>query len=152
MCIYMCTCVHVYMCIYIQKCRYCIGKYPHSFSFRLDRHLQSRSAYSNFVVMENLSMSNSHECMGVNGEALQLQAVYKKPSFLLQVTWKSVSGTTSRARLFWTCNEIEGSHDKISITIIPCYTKNITRLLPLALLLVLCTRNNTDGNSWYFPV
>ena len=59
-------------------------------------------------------MSNSRECMGVNGEALQLQAVYKKPSFLLQVGWKSVSGTTSHTHLFWTCNEIEGSHDKIS--------------------------------------
>ena len=30
--------------------------------------------------------SNSRECMGVNGEALQLHSVYKKPYFLLQVT------------------------------------------------------------------
>ena len=30
--------------------------------------------------------SNSRKCMGVNGEALQLYAVYKKPYFLLQVT------------------------------------------------------------------
>ena len=47
--------------------------------------------------------------MGVNGEALQLHAVYKKPYFLLQVTQESVlvlqvtresiSGTTSHARL-----------------------------------------------------
>ena len=29
--------------------------------------------------------------MGVNGEALQLRAVYKKPYFLLQVTRESVS-------------------------------------------------------------
>ena len=36
-------------------------------------------------------MSNSHECMGVNGEALQLHTVYKKPYFLLQVTRESVS-------------------------------------------------------------
>ena len=37
---------------------------------------------------------------------------------------------------------------KIVITIAPSYTgKNITRLLPLALLLVLRTRNNTDGNK-----
>ena len=35
--------------------------------------------------------SNSRECMGVNGEALQLHAVYKKPYFLLQVTRESVS-------------------------------------------------------------
>ena len=46
------------------------------------------------------------------------------------------------------CNEIEGSYDKIIITIVPSYTgKNITRSLPLALLLVLRTRNNTDGNK-----
>ena len=102
--------------------------------------------------------SNSCECMGVNGEALQLHAVYKKSYFLLQVTresvsvlqvtWESVSGTASHARCIWTCNEIEGSYDKIIITIAPSYTgKNITHLLPLALLLVLHTRNNTDGNK-----
>ena len=34
---------------------------------------------------------NSSECMGVNGEALQLHAVYKKPNFLLQVTRESIS-------------------------------------------------------------
>ena len=108
--------------------------------------------------------------MGVNGEALQLHAVYKKPLFffcyksrenpyqycesrenpypVLQVTRESVSGTTSHMRCVWTCNEIEGSYDKIVITIVPSYTgKNITRLLPLALLLVLRTRNNTDGNK-----
>ena len=45
-------------------------------------------------------------------------------------------------------NEIGGSYDKIIITIVPSYTgKNITRLLPLASLLVLHTRNNTDGNK-----
>jgi len=47
--------------------------------------------------------------MGVNGEALQLHAVYKKPYFLLQVTRESVSvlqitresvsGTASHARI-----------------------------------------------------
>ena len=36
-------------------------------------------------------MSNSRKCMGVNGEALQLLAVYNKPYFLLQVTRKFVS-------------------------------------------------------------
>ena len=34
-------------------------------------------------------MSNSRECTGVNGEVLQLHAVYKKPSFF----------TTSHARI-----------------------------------------------------
>ena len=43
---------------------------------------------------------------------------------------------------------MRGSYDKIIITIAPSYTgKNITRLLPLALLLVLRTCNNTDGNK-----
>ena len=78
-------------------------------------------------------MSNSRECMGVNGEALQLHTVYKKPYFLLQVkrefvsvlqiTWESVSGTASHARCIWTCNEIEGSYNKIIITIVPSYTR-----------------------------
>ena len=67
---------------------------------------------------------------------------------VLQVTWESVSGTASHVRCIWTCNEIEGSYDKIIITVAPSYTrKNITRLLPLALLLVLRTRNNTDGDK-----
>ena len=39
-------------------------------------------------------------------------------------------------------------YDKIIITIVPSYTgKNITHLLPVALLLMLCTRNNTDSNK-----
>ena len=39
-------------------------------------------------------------------------------------------------------------YDKIIITIVQSYTeKNITRSLPLALLLVLHTRNNTDSNK-----
>ena len=36
-------------------------------------------------------MSNSRECMEVNGEALQLHAVHKKLYSLLQVTRESVS-------------------------------------------------------------
>ena len=65
--------------------------------------------------------------MGVNGETLQLHAVYKKPYFLLQVTRESVSvlqvtresvsGTTSHVRCF-----IEGLYDEIIITIVPSYT------------------------------
>ena len=38
-------------------------------------------------------MSNSRECMGVNGEALELCAVYKKSYFILQVMRGSVSGS-----------------------------------------------------------
>ena len=37
--------------------------------------------------------------MEVNGEALQLHAVYKKRYFLLQVTRESVSGTANHARI-----------------------------------------------------
>ena len=77
----------------------------------------------------------------------------ENPYQVLQVTRKSVSGTTSHVRICISttspCNEIEGSYDKIIITIVPSYIgKNITRLLPLALLLVLRTRNNTDGNKF----
>ena len=72
----------------------------------------------------------------------------ENPYQVLQVTRESVSGTTSHMRCVSTCNEIEGSYDKFIITIVPSYTgKNITRLLLLALLLVLCTRNNTDDNK-----
>ena len=48
------------------------------------------------------------------------------------------------------CNKIEGSYDKnkIIILIVQSYTgQNITRLLLLALLLVLHTHNHTDGNK-----
>ena len=41
---------------------------------------------------------NSHKCMGVNGEALQLHAVYKRLYFLLQVKRESVSGTLYKSR------------------------------------------------------
>ena len=72
----------------------------------------------------------------------------ENPYQVLQVTRESVSGTTSHVRCVGPCNEIEGSYDKIIITIVPSYTgENITSLLPLALLLVLRTRNNTDGNK-----
>ena len=69
----------------------------------------------------------------------------KSHIFLLQVTRESVSGTTSHMR---TSECAMGSYDKIVITIVPSYAeKNITSLFPLALLLVLHTRNNTDGNK-----
>ena len=72
--------------------------------------------------------SNSRKCMGVNGEALQLHSVYKKPCFVLQVTresvsvlqvmWKSISGTASERAL--------KLYDKIIITIVPSYTGKIS--------------------------
>ena len=95
--------------------------------------------------------------MGVYGEALQLHAVYKKPYFLLWVTRESDQYCKSHENPYLvlqvTCAVSEraikskGSYDKI-ITIAPSYTrKNITHLLPLALLFVLYTRNNTDSNK-----
>ena len=99
---------------------------------------------------------------------MQLHAVYKKPSFFLQVMQESVSvlshtriciittsdmresvsGSTSHPRYIRTCNEITGLCNKIIINIVPSDTKkNSLILLPLALLLVQRTRNNTDGNK-----
>ena len=61
----------------------------------------------------------------------------KKLYFVLQVMQESVSGTA----------KIEGSYNKIIITIVPSYSgKDITHLLPFILLLMLQTCNNTDGN------
>ena len=68
------------------------------------------------------------------GEALQLQAVYKKPYFLLQVTRESISGTTSLVCWIRTCNEIEGSYDKIIITIVPkLYRENCHTLIAVGI-------------------
>ena len=101
-------------------------------------------------------------CVGINGSSavqssyhtsksckhVGVNAVYKKPYFLLQVIQEFVSGTTSHAACVRTCNEIKNLYDVIIITIVPSYTgKILTRLLPLALLLVLRTRNNTDSNQ-----
>ena len=87
-------------------------------------------------------------CMQFIKSRIFLLQVTRESVSVLQVTWESVSGTASHTRCIWKCNEIEGSYDKIIITIVPSYTgKNITCLLPLALLLVLRTRNNTDGNK-----
>ena len=109
--------------------------------------------------------------MGVNGEALQFiksRIFYYKSSEnpyqycksrenlyqVLQVTRESVSGTASHARIrirYYKSCALRLNvplYDKIIITIIPSYTgKNITCLLSLALLLMLRTHNNTDGNK-----
>ena len=81
--------------------------------------------------------SNSHECMEVNGEALQLCKVYKKKTyFSLQVAWESVtvlqvmqesvSGATSQMHCAWTCNESKICMIEIVITIVPSYTRKIS--------------------------
>ena len=91
--------------------------------------------------------------MGVNGEALQLHVVYKKLFFTTSHARIRIKYYKSRENPYQVLcalrlNEIEGSYDKVIITIVPSYNgRNITHFLPLALLLMLCTRNNTDGNK-----
>ena len=86
------------------------------------------------------------------GSLAAAQNLYKAVLFTTSHARIRIS-TTSHARiciryykshaLIWTCNEMKGSYDRIIIIIIPSYTgKSITRLLPLAMLLVLHTRNN----------
>ena len=76
------------------------------------------------------------------GGALQLCAVYRNRIFTV-ITRESVSSTASHSHCVRTCNEIEGLYD----TSTKLYRKNIAQSLPLALLLVLCTCNNTNGNE-----
>ena len=90
--------------------------------------------------------------MGVIGEVLQLHAVYKSRIFYCKSRENPYQYCKSCYQVLQVtctaCNEIEGSYDKIIITIVPSYTgKNITHLLPLALLLMLRTHSNTDGNK-----
>ena len=70
--------------------------------------------------------------MGVNGEALQLHTVYKKPYFLLQVMWESVSVLQVTQNPYQVLQVMcaasehaiksKGSYDKIIITIVQSYT------------------------------
>ena len=88
-------------------------------------------------------MSNTCECMGVNGEPLQLHAVHKKSYFF----------TTSHKNLYQvlqvTCTASEHAMKlTVNISLTPSSTRNnIPQLLRLALLLMLDSRNNTDGNK-----
>ena len=53
-------------------------------------------------------LTQSRECTGASGEAMTVHAVDKKKkkhSFLLQVSWKSVSGTTSHVQYDWMYND-----------------------------------------------
>ena len=63
---------------------------------------------------------------------------HENPYQVLQVTW-AASECAMKSRILMI---------KIIINIVQTYTKkNITRLLPLALLLMLYTHNNTDGSK-----
>ena len=81
-------------------------------------------------------MSTSHKGMGVMGKSCSCMQFIKSCIFYCK--------SRENPYQYYKSREIEGSYDKIIITIVPGYTgKNITRLLPLALR----TRNNTDGNK-----
>ena len=78
---------------------------------------------------------NSHEYMRVNGETLQLHAVYKKPYFVLQVTWEfvlvlQVMCTTSKYATKSKVRMMNHYHHSSKL-----YRKQLH------------TRNNTDGNK-----
>ena len=91
--------------------------------------------------------SNLRECLRVNREALRLHSVYKKRIFNYK-SCENIISYASHACCIWICNEIEGSYDQFIITMVPSYTgRNITHLLPLALLLVTI---QTATNSRYF--
>ena len=79
------------------------------------------------MIIIYLTYVNVLESMGKSCSCVQLY-------FLLQFTWESVHISTAshmiirigyyKSRLYvWTCNEIEGSYDKIVITIVQRYTK-----------------------------
>ena len=82
---------------------------------------------------------------GSQWEALQLHVAYKNIFY-----YKSCENLHQ----YWVKRVHEGTYDKTIITIVPSYTKKTSLiLLPLALLLVLHTHNNTDGNKLViFPV
>ena len=80
--------------------------------------------------------------MGVNGEALQLHAVYTKPYFYYESRENPYQYKSHV--LHPNMNKIEGSYDKI-ITIVPSYIpgKNITCLLPSVSLATIQTATNS---------
>ena len=94
--------------------------------------------------MVTYHMSNTCKCMGVNGEPLQLHAVYKKPYFFYYISHKNLYQVLQVA-----CTASEHAMKlTVDISLTPSYTENnIPQFLRLALLLMLDTQNNTDGNK-----
>ena len=85
-------------------------------------------------------MSNTCECMGINGEPLQLHAVNKNPYFFYYISYQVLQVTCTASEHVMKLT--------VDISLTPSYTgNNIPQLLRLALLLMLDTRNNTDGNK-----
>ena len=81
--------------------------------------------------------------MGVNGEPLQHNAVHKKPFFyymLLKNLYQVLQVTCTAPE--------QAMKLTVDISLTPSYTgNNIPQLLWLALLLMLDTQNDTDGNK-----
>ena len=80
--------------------------------------------------------------------------LFIKPVFIMQVTWESVSGTTSHTTICIRycksralCQNVQWNQSSYGNHTTKLYWTNIAHLLPLALLLVLCTCNNTDSNK-----
>ena len=110
------------------------------------------NVHTNKKAVDNIvyRTSNSREYMGINGEVLQLRAVNshifyckscKNLYHVLQITWAVFE------------HAMKSKFGKIK-SLSPWYQaipeKNNTHLLPLTLLFILCTCNNTDGNSDIF--
>lgn len=85
--------------------------------------------------------------MGGNREALELHVVYKTSYFVLQVT--QTIHIRHYKSLVLHLNMQSNMIKSLSLDGTELYRKNITRLSPLTLLLVLHTHNNMDDNSWY---
>ena len=59
-----------------------------------------------FYEFQSISFPNSHKCMAVISEALQLCKIHKRQFLLLQVTQEFISGTTSRTCCVSMCNDV----------------------------------------------
>ena len=102
----------------------------------------------------NVIVSNSSKCMGVNGEALQLHAVYIKLYILLQVHENpyqvvEVTRTASEHAMKLKVHMI-----KPFITIAPSYTRKISLVCCRWHCHLYCTLVTiwTATNLWYFLV
>ena len=91
------------------------------------------------VILIYYHTSNSCECMGVNGKPC------KKPYFFTTSHIRICISTASHVRI---CIRYYKSHAlRLKVCMIKEHHLHSTRLLPLTLLLVLPTRNNTHGNK-----
>ena len=79
--------------------------------------MQDRTKH--FVDMSGIHayhMSNSPECMGVDGEALQLHTVYKKPYFYYSSSENPYQYYKSHENPYEYCNSCENQYQVLQIT------------------------------------